>query len=238
MARLPRYVLPGNPQHVIQRGNNRSIIFHQKGDYLYYLDILKKASEKYDCEIHAYVLMTNHVHLLLTPQQENSISHMQQMIGRYYVRYFNDTYQRTGTLWEGRYKATLIDSEHYLLTCMRYIEMNPVRAKIVSSPDQYLWSSYKANAIGDTNSLIKFHPLYISLGSNNERRQLAYQQLFSQELPQRTVNDIRIKTNGGWVLGTDLFITQFEKNINRRLNPLPKGGDHRSNSYNDKINGC
>jgi len=110
MARLPRYVLPGNPQHVIQRGNNRSIIFHKKEDYLYYLDILKKASEKYDCEIHAYVLMTNHVHLLLTPQQENSISHMQQMLGRYYVRYFNDTYQRTGTLWEGRYKATLIDT--------------------------------------------------------------------------------------------------------------------------------
>ena len=109
---------------------------------------------------------------------------------------------------------------------MRYIEMNPVRAKIVSSPDQYLWSSYKANAIGETNSLIKVHPLYISLGSNNERRQLAYQQLFSQELPQRTVNDIRIKTNGGWVLGTDLFVTQFENNTNRRLNPLPKGGDH------------
>ena len=147
MARLPRFVLPGQPQHVIQRGNNRQDIFRAKGDYHYYLEKLGEVADKHQCDIHAYVLMTNHVHLLVTPHQENSIGKMMQTLGRYYVQYFNDRYQRTGTLWEGRYKATLIDTEQYLLTCMRYIELNPVRAKnMAKHASEYPWSSYRCNA--------------------------------------------------------------------------------------------
>jgi len=127
MARLPRYVIPGQPQHVIVRVNNRTDIFYADADYQFYLEKLQLAYNKHDCKIHAYVLMTNHVHLLITPQEEDGISKVMQMLGRYYVQYYNYTYKRTGTLWEGRYKATLIDSEAYLLTCMRYIELNPVR---------------------------------------------------------------------------------------------------------------
>jgi putative transposase len=131
MARLPRYVLPGQPQHVIQRGNNRGVTFFADEDYSFYLDRLKEACTKHGCAVHAYVLMTNHVHLLLTPDTSSSIAKVMQSVGRRYVQHINYTYRRTGTLWEGRYKATLIDSEQYLLTCSRYIELNPVRAGIV-----------------------------------------------------------------------------------------------------------
>lgn len=148
MARLPRYFLPGQPQHVIQRGNNRNIIFAGENDYRFYLECLADASGKHSCDIHAYVLMTNHVHLLLTPHHKDSIAKTLQSVGRRYVQYFNHVYQRTGTLWEGRYKATLIDSEAYLLTCYRYIELNPVRAGLVSHPREYPWSSYRLHGEG------------------------------------------------------------------------------------------
>ena len=128
MARLPRYVVVGHPQHVIQRGNNRSPTFYENQDYEFYLECLEEACERYRCDVHAYVLMTNHVHLLMSPWQRNSISKVLQSVGRRYVQYINYYYKRTGTLWEGRYKATLIDTERYLLTCYRYIELNPVRA--------------------------------------------------------------------------------------------------------------
>jgi len=129
MPRQPRFTIPGQPQHVIIRGNNRDPIFYADEDYGFYLEKLRKACEKHHCDVHAYVLMTNHVHLLITPHTENSLGKAIQMLGRYYVQYFNYSYKRTGTLWEGRYKATLIDSEAYLLTCYRYIELNPVRAE-------------------------------------------------------------------------------------------------------------
>ena len=143
MARLLRFVIPGQPQHVIQRGNNRHEIFCAKADYHFYLEKLQAAATKHQCHIHAYVLMTNHVHLLVTPQTEDGIGKMMQMLGRYYVQYYNYCYERTGALWEGRYKATLVDSLHYLLSCMRYIELNPVRARdMVDHPSEYPWSSY------------------------------------------------------------------------------------------------
>jgi len=165
MARLPRYILAGQPQHVIQRGNNRQAIFGADGDYGFCLEKLQMAAEKHGCAIHAYVLMTNHVHLLLTPQQADGIGKLMQMLGRYYVQYYNYTYQRTGTLWEGRYKATLIDTEQYFLTCMRYIELNPVRANnMAGHPSEYPWSSYRCNALGEENGLIRPHPEYQRLG--------------------------------------------------------------------------
>jgi putative transposase len=155
MARLPRFVIPGQPQHVIQRGNDRQAIFRVEQDYSFYLEKLQEAAEKHQCDIHAYVLMTNHVHLLITPHTETGIGKTLQSIGRYYVQYFNHCYKRTGTLWEGRYKATLIDSEGYLLTCMRYIELNPVRANnMVNHPSDYPWSSYRSNALGQEDAFV------------------------------------------------------------------------------------
>jgi putative transposase len=151
MARLPRFVLPGHPQHVIVRGNNRDPIFNADEDYRFYLDKLQDAAKKHSCDIHAYVLMTNHVHLLVSPHTEDGISKMIQMLGRYYVQYFNSTYRRSGTLWEGRYKASLIDSDTYALTCYRYIELNPVRANMVAHPAEYPWSSYRGNALGEND---------------------------------------------------------------------------------------
>jgi len=141
MARLPRFVIPDQPQHVILRGNNRAETFCADADYSFYLEKLKSACDKHGCSVHAYVLMTNHVHLLITPHLEQSLGKAMQMLGRYYVQYYNFCYRRTGTLWEGRYKATLIDSEAYLLTCMRYIELNPGRAGMVIDPADYPWSS-------------------------------------------------------------------------------------------------
>jgi putative transposase len=236
MARLPRFVLVGHPQHVIVRGNNREPIFYAEEDYQFYLEKLKRACDKHNCDIHAYVLMTNHVHLLITPHKKDGISKVIQMLGRYYVQYFNHTYQRTGTLWEGRYKATLIDSEQYALGCYRYIELNPVRADMVEHPSEYPWSSYRFNALGDKNNLIIPHELYKHLGKTIEERQKAYSTLFDVKVPQRTIEEIREATNKSWVLGSDYFKKAIEDKINRPMSPQGRGGDRKSNEYKDVIN--
>ncbi len=195
MARLPRFVIPGHPQHVIVRGNNRQEIFCAEADYRFYLEKLKAACDKHQCDIHAYVLMTNHVHLLITPHKEDGIGKAMQMIGRYYVQYYNFCYRRTGTLWEGRYKATLIDTEAYLLSCMRYIEMNPARANRVDHPSEYQWSGYGFNALGSSDDLVVAHSEYLRLGRSAEQRQSAYRQLFRSRLSESTVSAIRDATN-------------------------------------------
>lgn len=223
MARLSRYVIPGQPQHIIQRGNNRTAIFGGDGDYTFYLECLKEAAEANNLAIHAYVLMTNHVHLLATPAHETSISKTLQSLGRRYVQYFNFTYQRTGTLWEGRYKATIIDSESYLLTCSRYIELNPVRANMVAHPREYPWSSYRWHADGRADELLTDHPLYRRLGRNAEERQSAYRALFRAHLGDAALVEIRDATNKGWALGGSRFLTQVEELSGRRTAPLPKG---------------
>ncbi|MHC4071530.1 MAG: transposase [Planctomycetota bacterium] len=164
MARLPRYFAKNQPQHVIPRGNNREPIFASKEDYRFYLECLHGAAERRRLAIHAYVLMTNHVHLLDTPVSEDSLPKTLQSVGRRYVQYFNYTHERTGTLWEGRYRATLIDTERYLLTCMRYIELNPVRARRVRHPRDYRHSSYRAYAYGEADPLVHDHELYKQLG--------------------------------------------------------------------------
>ena len=216
MARLPRYVLPDQPQHVIQRGINRQVIFGAESDYRFYLEKLSAATDRHHCDIHAYVLMTNHVHLLITPHTEDGIGKVMQSLGRYYVQYFNYTYQRTGTLWEGRYKATLIDTERYLLTCMRYIELNPVRAKgMVAHPSEYPWSSYRYNALGHDDGLVTPHREFKRLGATDEERQLAYRQLFRARIPKMTLLAIREATNKAWVLGSERFKRKIEKKLNR-----------------------
>lgn len=231
MPRQPRFILPGQPQHIIQRGNNRSEIFRRHADYQFYLDKLQQAIIKHQCDIHAYVLMTNHVHLLVTPRCENSISKMMQMLGRYYVQYFNSNYQRTGTLWEGRYKACLIDSERYLLSCMRYIELNPVRAGMVSRPADYRWSSNRCTAHGEPDVLLTMHSLYCRLGQDKTERQLAYRQLFSDNMEQNSWQEIRDATNKAWALGDDRFKTRIAAQLERQAAPKSRGGDRKSAEY-------
>ena len=231
MPRLPRYILPGHPQHVIQRGVNRCPIFVGEQDYDFYKHYLQEACMRHDCRIHAYVLMSNHVHLLMTPEKKNSFAKVMQSVGRRYVQYFNTLYQRTGTLWEGRYKATVIDSEEYLLTCYRYIELNPVRAKLVPHPRHYTWSSYGANAMGKTDSLITPHELYLALASRHHQRHTAYQELFQTQINSDTLDDIRQATQKGWALGNDRFKDEIEQLAKRRTRPLPKSGDRRSSLF-------
>jgi len=231
MARLPRFVIPGQPQHVIQRGNNREVIFIADDDYQFYLEGLQDACKKYQCDVHAYVLMTNHVHLLMTPHTENGISKVMQSLGRRYVQYFNYTYERTGTLWEGRYKATLIDSESYLLTCSRYIELNPVRAQMTKHPSEYPWSSYRYNALGKEDPLITPHLLYKRLGKSVDERKKSYRQLFRTRIADMTLEEIRQATNKAWVLGNDRFKKKVEKLTARQTMPKARGGDRKSSDY-------
>lgn len=216
MPRKPRFTLPGVPQHVIQRGNNREPCFFAEQDYTRYQDDLKLSSDKFNCRIHAYVLMTNHVHLLLTPMTGHGVSDMMQSLGRRYVRYINATYHRTGTLWEGRFKASLVDSEAHLLTCMRYIELNPVRADMVGHPGEYRWSSYAHNAQGRSDPLVEHHPLYRALGHTVPARLHDYRELFRHHLDGTILHEIRDALNQELVLGRDDFKDKIEQMTKRQ----------------------
>jgi len=231
MPRLPRFVLPGHPQHVIQRGNDRQNIFRSKEDFEFYLGKIFDAAEIHQCDIHAYILMTNHVHLLVTPNLGNSIGKMMQSIGRYYVQFFNKKYKRTGTLWEGRYKATLIDSEQYLLTCMRYIELNPVRAQMVDHPSKYAWSSFGYNALGQTNNMVTPHREYKQLGRMDSDRQANYRKLFKSQIPKDTLEALRKSTNKAQVLGGSQFKQRMEHELDRPVESMGHGGDRKSDIF-------
>jgi len=234
MARQRRFCLPGQPQHVIQRGNNRDITFIDKQDYHFYLESLADACQKHDCEIHAYVCMTNHVHLLVTPLTEYAISRTMQSLGRRYVQHFNHRYQRTGTLWEGRYKATLIDTEDYLLACYRYIEQNPVRAGMVTRPALYAWSSFRHNGLGKPDPLLTEHPLYQNLAMDRAKRLSRYRALFDTPVSRTTLSEIREATNKAWVLGNDRFREQMEEILERQAAPRLRGGDRKSGQYRER----
>jgi putative transposase len=234
MARLPRIVIPGQPLHIIQRGNNRAPCFFADEDYRFYLNSLKDASTRYDCRIHAYVLMTNHVHLLLTPASAESPSAVLQSVGRRYVRYINDVYRRSGTLWEGRFKSSLIDSERYLLICSRYIELNPVRARMVEQPGDYRWSSYQHNALGRTDALLTSHYLYDNLATDATRRCAAYRALFNAQTDPAELQAIRSATETGTVLGSDRFKENIEMTLKRKIEPLPHGGDRKSEIFREQ----
>ena len=218
MARKPRLAPAGYPQHVIQRGNNRSICFKCENDYIAYISWLKKFSAKFDVGIHAWVLMTNHVHLLCTPKLDNlGVSKMMQALGRMYVRYFNHKYERSGTWWEGRFHSSLVSNDEYLLTVYRYIELNPVRANMVEKPVEYKWSSYRINALGTPSSLHSPHPVYLNLGASESRRLAAYRALFDDELSETVINKIKSGTRRGLVLGSDTFKQQIESLTGHRL---------------------
>jgi putative transposase len=219
MARLPRYVIPRQPQHIIQRGNNRQAIFSAEADYQFFRDALVEAAQQYGLAIHAYVWMTNHIHLLATPEQEHSMSKVLQSVGRRYVQYFNLAYRRSGTLWEGRYRATVVDSEQYLLTLMRYIELNPVRAGMVDHPGDYPWSSYAFNAQGEAGPNTDWltpHEEYLRLGRNAADRQGAYRLLFRAAISHDDLKEIRECSHKGWALGSERFKEEIEALGQRR----------------------
>jgi putative transposase len=211
------------PQHVVQRGNNRATCFHADDDCRHYLRWLADAAGRRGCLIHAYVLMTNHVHLLLTGDSEASIPDLMQSLGTRYARYVNRRYERTGTLWEGRYHASLVDSETYLLRCMRYIEANPVRAAMVASPAAYRWSSFRCNALGAKDERITPHPAYESLGNRPEARRAAYARLFEQVLPADDLACIRDSTRGGLPTGSDTFREWVAARLGSAAVPLKRG---------------
>jgi putative transposase len=231
LARLSRYAAPGIPQHVIQRGVNRSVMFVAGRDYRFFSECLRTACAQRGCQLHAYVFMTNHVHLLMTPTTASSIAKVMQSVGRRYVRRFNDTYQRTGTLWEGRYRATLVDSQHYFLACHRYIELNPVRAGLVADPRAYPWSSYRANAFGAADSLVTPHEQYQLLGANASDRRRAYRAL-CRALSDSTLAAIRDATNRGWALGSKRFRDEMATQLARRTQPGWRGRRPRRNDEN------
>ena len=223
MPRHPRYALPGQPQHVIQRGNNRSAIFAAPADYERFRAYLHAACTRHGCLVHAYVLMTNHVHLLVTPRHVGAIGRVMQSVGRRYVQHFNRWHNRTGTLWEGRYKAVVIDSDAYLLTCYRYIERNPVRAGMVRGPADYPWSSYRSNAFGVGDPLVTPHALYTGLGAGDRARRAAYRALCAIEVDSASARALRRATETGWALGSDAFRRAVERKTGRRASPLPHG---------------
>jgi len=223
MARLSRLCLSGIPQHIIQRGNNRQVCFGSNEDFAAYAYWLHEFSQKYRIAIHAWVFMTNHVHLLATPETPDGLSKMMQSLGRQYVRYFNCTYRRTGTLWEGRFKSCAVDADNYLLICQRYIELNPVRANMVAYPEDYRWSSYRANGLGKSIKLCTAHPVYTRLGSTSEKRAFAYRELFRGHLDEKIISEIRHASNKGMALGNERFKQEVEALTGRRVTELKRG---------------
>jgi putative transposase len=205
MPRRPRINTPEVPHHIVQRGINREPCFFAEEDCHCYLHWLQKSAGDCRCAIHAYVLMTNHVHLLAIPEKPDGIAKMMQSIGRRYVQYINRSYRRTGSLWEGRYKFSLVHAEEYLLTCMRYIELNPVRANMVNDPAQYRWSSYRHNGLGEMDERITPHSLYLSLGKDEAERLAEYRGLFRSELDEAALADIRLALAQGQPLGSERF---------------------------------
>jgi len=208
---------------VIQRGNNRQVCFADEQDFTAYAGWLKGYSKKYQVDIHAWVLMTNHVHLLCTPRGQNAVSHMMQSLGRHYVRYFNFSYKRTGTLWEGRFKSCLVQEETYLIQLYRYIELNPVRAGMVEQPSDYVWSSYPINALGKVSELCTPHAVYLALGKDANERQASYRELFKHHVDGKLLEDIRLVVNKGMALGSERFKTEIESLSGRRMTAKKMG---------------
>ena len=216
MPRRARLILPDVPVHLIQRGNNRQACFFANEDFRFYLHWLGEHARNHGCRIHAYVLMTNHVHLLMSTGATRSISDMMKALGQRYVQYVNRSYRRSGTLWEGRFCSCLTQDDSYLLACYRYVELNPVRAAMVEHPAEYRWSSYRANAQGEVDPLLQPHPTYCALGIDQDSRLAAYRELFRYELDPGLVDEIRRATNGTFALGDHRFAEQITAALGRR----------------------
>ncbi|HEX7080856.1 MAG TPA: transposase [Gammaproteobacteria bacterium] len=220
---MPRVTMPGITLHVVQRGHNRARAFFDREDYFHYLDLLTTAAARYETRVHAYVLMTNHVHLLLTQGRPNGVSLTLQYVAGIYSRRINARYGRTGSLWEGRFKSSPIDSDRYCLACYRYIELNPVRAGITKRPDDYRWSSYRVNSTGAPSVLITPHPTYDSLGITPRGRAERYRGLVQDALPESLLQDLRESVRKGLPTGSDDFRRQVETALKRPLGSGRRG---------------
>ncbi len=223
MPRKPRFVIPGVPMHIVQRGHSREPVFFEDADYSAYRNWLQEAARRYHCDIHAYVFMTNHVHILATPSDSVGVSRMMQYVGRRYVPYINQAYGTSGSIWEGRYKASLVQEERYLLSCMRYIELNPVRANMVRNPGDYRWSSYCHNAKGKDDDLVTPHAEYLSLGKGDKSRFSAYNALFKAHVDAEILTEIRAALQTGTPLGNDSFRERIEKKLGCKVGQARRG---------------
>jgi putative transposase len=223
VPRRPRIHLDGVPLHIVQRGHNREPCFFAEDDYHSYLHWLGEALVESECALHAYVLMTNHVHLLLTPRQAKTVPRLLISLGRRYVQYINRSYRRTGTLWDSRYKSSLVQADIYLLACQRYIELNPVRAAMVEDPADYRWTSYRANALEQADALLSPHMLYLALGRHVASRQAAYRALFRTQLDRAAIDDIRLALNQSQPLGNTRFYANIEQMTGIRREAKPRG---------------
>ncbi len=229
MPRRPRIHIDGVPLHIVQRGHNRGACFFDDQDRHAYLGWLRDALQREHCQLHAYVLMTNHVHLLLTPEHATSVPPLLISVGRRYVQYINRTYGRTGTLWDSRYKSSLVQAETYLLLCQRYIELNPVRASMVSDPGEYPWSSYRANALGLADPILSAHPLYLALGADDASRGEAYRNLFRTALDDAPLADLRMALNQDQPIGNSRFYAEIEAMTGQRRELRKRGRPRKKN---------
>lgn len=223
MARLPRLVVPHQPHHIIQRGIDRQPTFRDPADYTSFLGWLREAARQFGVAIHAYALLPEQVHLLATPSDVTGLGRMMQWVGRQYVPYFNNKYGRAGTLWQGRYKATVLDADRYFLACSRYIEMAPALAGLVSAATDYGWSSYAHHVGAKPDPLITDHAVYWALGNTPFAREAAYRSLTEQALTEKEIAELRDATLKGWALGSEQFKDRLEKSIQRRVSPARRG---------------
>ncbi len=213
MPRPPRLNVAGIPQHVTQRGVNRQPCFFRDQHYRLYLQLLEGACSAHQCEVHAYVLMTNHVHLLITPSMPDGVSLVMRDIGRDYVRIVNKDIGRTGTMWEGRFRSSLVEDDAYSLACYRYIEMNPIRAGMVSHPEDYEWSSFAANALGRPDPIVRPNPSYLALSQHAGCRAENYRRLFDTGLSSDQVSTIRHCLKKGVPTGGSAFVRNLEQSL-------------------------
>ncbi|MFZ6749115.1 transposase [Undibacterium sp. Ren11W] len=223
MARLPRLVVPNQLHLILQKGNDGKIIFADDDDCHFFLDRLKEASRQFEVAIHAYVLMPDHLHLLATPKDETGLSKMMQWIGRHYVPYFNRKYQRSGTLWQGRYRATVLEAGAYFLCCCLYLESNPVRSKIVADASDFTWSSYQHHIGLKIDPIINDHPLYWALGNTPFQREAAYKEMMQHAISPLDLSAITAATTMSWPLGSEQFKADIAKLTSRRVTPLKRG---------------
>jgi putative transposase len=221
VSRLPRLYIPGMPQLILQRGNNRNVVFSDELDFRQYRLHLREAAREAGVALHAYVLMSDHAHILLSAANDTAAGNMMQRLGRRYVRWFNDRHARSGTLWEGRYRSTVIEPNEWLIAVSRYIELNPVRGGIVGSPEHYVWSSCRHHLGLESDPLITDHALYWGLGNTPFERQAAYRSLLESGNARSELETLRYAAHRGWMLGS--VPGSREMTPNRRLGPLPKG---------------
>jgi len=226
MPRHPRSWFRDVPLLILQRGSNRAASFYAEEDYRFYLHWLQLNAEHYGCAIHAYVLIHVNVYLMLTPKERDSASKLMQSLGRRYVQYVNRVHRRSGALWEGRFRASLLEAESHLLTCSRYIELDPVREAVVKHAADYIWSSYRHHALGTPDRIVTEHARFNALGATPAERAVAYRALFRTQLDERELNAIRSALNHGGILGSDRFI--------ERLKKMPEQPQHKTSETNGR----